>query len=60
MSEDTTDYARPPIRPHTRDRLRAAKSGSESFDDVVNRIMDEAGVPEYHGQSVEPGGRANG
>lgn len=36
----TQCYARPPIRPETRDRLRSAKTGSESFDDVVNRLLD--------------------
>lgn len=35
------DYARPPLRQDTRDRLRAAKEGGESFDDVVTRLLDE-------------------
>lgn len=35
------DIARPPIRSETRDRLRAAKIGAESYDDVVNRLLDE-------------------
>lgn len=34
------EYARPPIQPETRDRLRAAKTGAESFDDVINRLLD--------------------
>lgn len=29
------------VEPDTRDRLRAAKSGGESYDDVVNRILEE-------------------
>lgn len=41
MSTNGYDYARPPIKESTRDRLRAAKQGAESFDDVVNRLLDE-------------------
>lgn len=35
------DYARPPMQQETRERLREAKRGGESFDEVVNRILDE-------------------
>jgi hypothetical protein len=28
----------------TRDRLRAAKQGGETYDDVVNRLLEETGA----------------
>lgn len=34
------------IDPQTRDRLRAAKVGGESYDDVIGRLLDEVGAPE--------------
>lgn len=33
------------LRSGTRDRLRAAKRGGESYDDVVTRLLDEAEMP---------------
>lgn len=35
------DYARIPLKPSTRDDLRAAKSGGETYDDVVTRLLAE-------------------
>lgn len=36
-------YTRIPVYPETRDRIRAAKVGGESYDDVVNRLLNQAG-----------------
>ena len=30
------------IRPETRDRLKAAKRGGESYDDLINRLLEFA------------------
>lgn len=32
-----------PIDKETRDRLRGAKQDGETYDDTVNRILDEVG-----------------
>lgn len=32
-------YAHVPLQPETRDKLRAAKVGGESYDDLVNRLL---------------------
>jgi len=29
------------VTSNTRDRLRAAKEGSETYDELINRILDE-------------------
>lgn len=36
-----TEYATIKLKPGTRDRLRAAKTGGESYDECVNRLLDE-------------------
>jgi predicted CopG family antitoxin len=33
------------VDPDTRDRLRAAKQGGESYDETINRLLEEAGEP---------------
>lgn len=38
--------ARVPCQDETRDRLRALKEGTERYDDVLNRLMREAGYAE--------------
>lgn len=30
------------VEPNTRDRLRAAKVGGETYDDVINRLLEKA------------------
>jgi len=35
-----------PIEGDTRDRLRAAKVGGETYSDVINRLLDEADLNE--------------
>lgn len=34
------NYAEIPVNPGTRDRLRRRKTGGESYDDVLNRLLD--------------------
>ena len=31
------------VEPDTRDRLRAAKQGGETYDETINRLLDEKG-----------------
>lgn len=47
MTGDTTVK----LNPATRDRLRAAKVGGETYDDVVNRLLDSV-----YEQEASPGG----
>lgn len=37
MSEQDTTIR---VRSETRDKLRAAKEGGESYDDVINRLLE--------------------
>jgi len=41
VSDMAPEYANVSVHPDTRDRLRAAKQGGESYDDVANRLLDE-------------------
>jgi predicted CopG family antitoxin len=33
-----------PVRERTRDRIRSLKRGGESYDEVLHRLMDQAGI----------------
>lgn len=44
MSRSKPEYARIPVKPATRDVLRAVKIGGETYDDVVRRIMEDSDV----------------
>jgi hypothetical protein len=39
MAERT--YAKIPVDPETRDRIRALKRGQQSYDDLLNRMADQ-------------------
>lgn len=39
------DYARIPVDPSTRDRIRDLKQPLESYDDLLNRMADEYDTP---------------
>jgi len=39
MAERT--YAKIPVDPETRDRVRDLKRGQESYDDLLNRMADQ-------------------
>lgn len=39
---DSTGYAQVALHPKTRDQLRSAKTGGESYDDVVRRLLSDA------------------
>jgi hypothetical protein len=41
MSRSEPEYARIPVKPHTRDELRGLKTGGETYDDVVRRMLSE-------------------
>lgn len=36
-----TEWARIPVKPDTRDNLRAAKTGGETYDDVLRRLLSD-------------------
>jgi hypothetical protein len=43
MSQSGTDLtARLSVRPETRDELRAMKVGTERYDDLLQRLMEQA------------------
>lgn len=42
MSDGKTTIKVPPA---TRDRLRAAKVGGETYDETINRLLDKADEP---------------
>jgi hypothetical protein len=44
MSQSETDIRTIPVPKDTRDRVRALKRGTETYDDVLHRLMNEAGV----------------
>jgi hypothetical protein len=41
-----TDYSTLKVHPDTLDRLRDAKRRGESYDLLINRLMDAEGVPD--------------
>jgi hypothetical protein len=45
MTEQTTDTTMPPtsirVKTETRDRLNSVGLRNESYDDIINRVLDE-------------------
>lgn len=45
----TAAEARIPVMPQTRDRLRAAKRGNQTYDDLVREMLEQYDPGDYGG-----------